>query len=145
MVCRRWPRRTIRASSGSPPEEVTWKDFPNGHGAQMAIVVGDPTKPGIYVTRVKFPPHVMDRPHWHAEEQHITVLKGTWYTGTGDTFDPEHAVPLKPGSYMLRTHPAGTPGRRDSLARSAQAATATLDCWFAFQFQGSRSTTLLAG
>ena len=44
-----------------------------------------------------------------------------------------------------RTPPAGTPGRRDSLARSAQAATATLDCWFAFQFQGSRSTTLLAG
>jgi quercetin dioxygenase-like cupin family protein len=66
--------------------------------------MGDPTKPGIYVTRVKFPPHVMDRPHWHGEDRHITVLKGTWYTGTGDTFDPDHAVPLKPGSYML--HPA---------------------------------------
>jgi quercetin dioxygenase-like cupin family protein len=86
------------------PDEVSWKDFPNGHGAQLAVVMGDPTKPGIYVTRVKFPPHVMDRPHWHAEDRHITVLKGTWYTGTGDTFDPDHAVPLKPGSYML--HPA---------------------------------------
>jgi hypothetical protein len=44
-----------------------------------------------------------------------------------------------------RTHPASTPGRRDGRQRSAQAATATLDCWLAFQFQGSRSATLLAG
>src|SRR3981189_3119990 len=43
------------------------------------------------------------------------------------------------------THPASTPGRRDGLPRSAQAATAALDCWFAFQFQGSRSAILLAG
>ena len=85
-------------------DEVQWKDFPNGHGAQIATLQGDPTKPGIYVQRVKFPPHVMDRPHWHQEERHVTVLKGTWYAGTGDTFDPEHATPLKPGSYMM--HPA---------------------------------------
>jgi hypothetical protein len=47
--------------------------------------------------------------------------------------------------YKIGTHPASTPGRRDGLPRSAQAATAALDCWFAFQFQGSRSATLLAG
>jgi quercetin dioxygenase-like cupin family protein len=86
------------------PDEVQWKDLPNGRGAQIATLQGDPTKPGIYVQRVKFPPHVMDRPHWHPEERHVTVLKGTWYTGTGDKFAPEHAVPLKPGSYMM--HPA---------------------------------------
>jgi hypothetical protein len=44
-----------------------------------------------------------------------------------------------------RTRPASTPGKRDGLPRSAQAATAALDRWFAFQFQGSRSATLLAG
>ena len=32
------------------------------------------------------------------------VLKGTWYTGTGETFDPDKAVPLKAGSFMM--HPA---------------------------------------
>jgi hypothetical protein len=46
---------------------------------------------------------------------------------------------------IMRTHPASTPGRRDLPLRIAQAATAALDCWFAFQFQGSRSATLLAG
>ena len=47
--------------------------------------------------------------------------------------------------HYIGTRPASTPGRRDGLPRSAQAATAALDCWFAFQFQGSRSATLLAG
>ena len=43
------------------------------------------------------------------------------------------------------TRPASTPGKRDGLPRSVQAATAALDCWFAFQFHGSKSATLLAG
>jgi hypothetical protein len=47
--------------------------------------------------------------------------------------------------YEDRTHPTNTPGKSDRLPRSTQAATAALDCWFAFQFQGSRSATLLAG
>jgi hypothetical protein len=34
----------------------------------------------------------------------VTVLKGTWYTGTGEIFDPDNALPLKTGSYMM--HPA---------------------------------------
>ena len=42
------------------------------------------------------------------------------------------------------TYPASTPGGRNGLPRSAQAATAALDDWFGFQFQGSRSATLLA-
>jgi hypothetical protein len=66
------------------PDEVRWEDIPNGHGAQIATLQGDPSKPGIYVQRAKFPPHLMNRPHWHPDERHVTVLKGTWYTGTGD-------------------------------------------------------------
>jgi quercetin dioxygenase-like cupin family protein len=86
------------------PEAVRWQNVPDGHGAQIATIAGDPAQPGLYVQRVRFPPHVMDRPHWHPNDRYVTVLKGTWYTGTGGTFDPAHAVPLKPGSYMF--HPA---------------------------------------
>jgi hypothetical protein len=46
----------------------------------------------------------MDQPHWHPNDRYVTVLKGTWTTGTGPRFDPQHAVPLPPGSFML--HPA---------------------------------------
>jgi Cupin len=83
------------------PADVQWHNIPAGHGAQEATLQGDPDKPGIYVVRVKFPPHLMDRPHWHPNARYVTVLEGTWYTGTGNTFDLARAVPLKPGSFMM--------------------------------------------
>jgi quercetin dioxygenase-like cupin family protein len=86
------------------PEQIRWQTVSGSPGVQMATLAGDPSGHGIYVQRVRFPPHVMDRPHWHPGDRYITVLKGTWYTGTGATFDPKHAVPLKPGSFMF--HPA---------------------------------------
>ncbi len=86
------------------PADVHWQDIPGAHGARMATLLGDPDKPGIYVIRAKFPPYVMDRPHRHPNARYVTVLEGTWYTGTGDVFDLGRAVPLKPGSIML--HPA---------------------------------------
>src|SRR6204780_380893 len=96
--------------TGSPqfvrvaPTDVRWHDIPGGHGVQMATLAGDPDKPGLYVIRVKFPPHVMDVPHWHPNARYVTVLEGTWYSGSGDTFDLSRSVPLKPGSVMM--HPA---------------------------------------
>jgi hypothetical protein len=86
------------------PAQIHWQDIPNGHGAQQAVLLGDPAKPGMYVVRVKFPPHVMDLPHVHSMARYVTVLEGTWVSGTGAAFDLAHAVPLKPGSVML--HPA---------------------------------------
>jgi quercetin dioxygenase-like cupin family protein len=87
------------------PQDLVWKDVPGGLGAQMAILAGDPEKPGLYVIRMKFPPGVMSRNHFHPEDRHAVVIQGTWWTGTGDVFDPSRTVPLKPGSYMK--HPAG--------------------------------------
>jgi quercetin dioxygenase-like cupin family protein len=87
------------------PEALHWVAIPQARGAQMAVLVGDPDKPGPYVMRVRFPPHVMDRPHFHPKDRYVTVLQGTWYAGTGPKFDVRQAVPLPPGSFML--HPAG--------------------------------------
>jgi quercetin dioxygenase-like cupin family protein len=86
------------------PEQLHWEVVPNSFGVQTATVAGDPSGHGLYLQRVRFPPHVMDRPHFHPNDRYVTVLKGTWYAGTGPVFDPRSAVPLKPGSFML--HPA---------------------------------------
>ena len=86
------------------PADVQWHDIPGGHGAQEAKLLGDPDKAGMYVVRVRFPPYVMDAPHWHPQARYVTVLEGTWFAGTGATFDAAKAVPMKPGSVML--HPA---------------------------------------
>ncbi|MGH8132438.1 MAG: cupin domain-containing protein [Steroidobacteraceae bacterium] len=89
------------------PADVRWQDVAGGHGVQTATLQGDPDGPGLYVIRVRFPPHVMDQPHWHPNARYVTVLEGTWYTGTGTTFDPARAVPLPAGSLMV--HPARAP------------------------------------
>jgi len=86
------------------PADIEWRDVPDSPGVQQAILLGDPDRSGMYVIRVRFPPHIMDVPHWHPQARYVTVLEGTWYTGTGDRFDLPQAVPLKPGSVML--HPA---------------------------------------
>ena len=84
-------------------EQVKWVQVRTG--IEAAILSGDPTKPGgIYVQRVKFSPGTFSAPHYHPEDRHVTVIKGTWYTGTGETFDVDKAVPLTAGSYMF--HPA---------------------------------------
>ncbi len=86
------------------PEDIQWKDAPGYNGVKMAVIAGDPAKPGVYVVRVKFPPGLMSRPHFHPDDRYAVVLKGTWWTGTGDTFDPATTVPVKAGGFMK--HPA---------------------------------------
>lgn len=90
------------------PEEVKWERYPGigGElGMQQAILYGDPTKPGVYVLRVRFPKGVMGHPHSHPDDRMAVVLKGTWWTGTGDVFDPSATAPLSVGGYMM--HPKG--------------------------------------
>lgn len=86
------------------PEQLHWQDVPDSHGVRSVSIAGDPAaQQGLYIERVRFPPHVMDRPHWHPNDRYVTVLKGTWYTGTGPNFDPSQAIALKAGSVMF--HP----------------------------------------
>jgi quercetin dioxygenase-like cupin family protein len=87
------------------PEDIEWKPLPGYEGVRVAVLVGEPSKPGLYVVRVNFPPGLMSRPHYHPDDRYAVVLKGTWWTGTGDEFDPDKTVPLTPGSFMK--HPAG--------------------------------------
>ncbi len=86
------------------PEDVKWVAEGN-LGVQVANVEGDPSKPGFYMTMIRFPPGVMSRPHFHPADRYIVVLRGTWYTATGDRFEPEKALPVRAGGYMR--HPAG--------------------------------------
>jgi quercetin dioxygenase-like cupin family protein len=87
-------------------DKVTWTPTEgNTLGVESAVLEGDPKKPGYYLTVNHFPPGVMSRPHFHPDERHCIVIKGTWYTNTGDVFTTKGAVPLKPGDYMR--HPKG--------------------------------------
>jgi hypothetical protein len=90
-----------------PIDSVKWDCKPENLGFCEAHVEGDPAKPGLYIILVKFPASgLMSKPHFHDETRYAMVIKGTWWTGEGDVFDPSKTVPLKPGSFMK--HPAKT-------------------------------------
>jgi quercetin dioxygenase-like cupin family protein len=88
----------------TPPEAVAFKS-PFGAGPDQAVLFGDPSKPGLYVVRVRFPPGAHSNPHFHSKDRHATVLKGVWWNGVGETLDFAKAKPMTAGSYIL--HPAG--------------------------------------
>lgn len=82
-----------------------WQEYPGIPGVDRMVVYGDPTKAGAYVIRVRFAPGIMSMPHFHPEDRLATVLKGTWWTGTGESFEPGNTEPIRAGGFML--HPAG--------------------------------------
>jgi hypothetical protein len=68
---------------------------------ETAIMYGDPTKPGPYVIQLKWLPGNMSRPHFHPNDRFFVVVKGTWWVGTGEKFDPDSTVPVTAGSYVI--------------------------------------------
>jgi hypothetical protein len=68
---------------------------------EQVVLFGDPSKPGPYVVRLKWLKGNMSRPHFHPNDRHIVVLAGTWWVGTGETFDPASTVPMPAGTYVL--------------------------------------------
>ncbi len=43
----------------------------------------------------------MSRPHFHPNDRFFVVISGTWWMGTGETFDPASTVPAPAGSYVI--------------------------------------------
>jgi hypothetical protein len=80
------------------PNQITWTDEPSG--AKAAVLLGDPSKTGLYILLVKWTPHHMSHPHFHPNDRFITVLSGTWWVGTSTKFDPDSTVPMPPGSFV---------------------------------------------
>jgi quercetin dioxygenase-like cupin family protein len=80
------------------PNQIHWTGNPGG--AQQAVLVGDPSKPGLYIVLTKWTPHHMSHPHFHPNDRFITVLSGTWYVGTGSKYDPDSTTPIPAGSFV---------------------------------------------
>ena len=63
------------------PAEIKWVRNAAGTN-ESAVLFGDPSKPGPY-------------------NRFFVVLSGTWWMGTGETFEPESTVPAPAGSYVI--------------------------------------------
>jgi hypothetical protein len=82
------------------PDQIPWGAV-NAAGAQSAVVVGDPTKPGFYAVYNKWTKgNHFSRPHFHPNDRYIVVLQGTWWVGSGPKFDPANTTPMPAGSFV---------------------------------------------
>jgi len=88
------------------PSEMKWESQGGLalNGIEQANLVGDPSKPGPYTIRLKFPAGYKLAPHTHPDYREVTILSGTWYTGYGEKFDEGALKALPAGSFY--TEPA---------------------------------------
>lgn len=82
-------------------DDLKWGDAPPvlPKGAKVAILDGDPFKPGPYVIRLKMPPGYKVPPHCHSRAENVTVISGMLHLGMGDKLDEKSAQMLKPGGF----------------------------------------------
>ena len=81
------------------PGSIQWSGSATSP-SQNAVLMGDPSKPGLYIQLTKWHPHNMSRPHFHPNDRYITVISGTWWKGTGSKYDPDSTVPIPAGSFV---------------------------------------------
>lgn len=88
-------------------ESMKWQDGPASlpPGAKIAILDGDPNKPGPFVMRFKFPDGYRVAPHTHPKPERVTVISGVLQIGMGEKYDAAKTEPMPAGTFG--TWPAG--------------------------------------
>jgi quercetin dioxygenase-like cupin family protein len=96
----------IALSAGAAAAQVNSADlkwgqapaaFPNG--AKMAVLWGDPGKPGVFVVRLKMPAGYKIAAHHHPTDEFVTVISGDFRLGMGDKLDPAQTKLLDAGGF----------------------------------------------
>jgi hypothetical protein len=66
-------------------------------GAKMAVVSGDPSKPGPFTIQLSMPDGYRLAPHFHPTDETVEVKQGTFLFAMGDTFDLAKTKPMNVG------------------------------------------------
>ena len=71
-------------------------------GCEIATVAGDPSAEGAqFVLRIKCADGTKVPAHWHPTDEYLTVLKGSFLVGTGETFDESKLQTMNVGNFIL--------------------------------------------
>ena len=89
------------AAAQMNPADLKWGDGPATlpAGVKMAVLAGDPGKPGTFVIRLNMPAGYKIPAHHHPTDEYVTVISGSVSFGMGDKLDPAKAVKLEPGAF----------------------------------------------
>ena len=93
---------------GLTADEVRWfTPLYYNDGRQRAQLFGDSSQGGTWIDRIKIPAGARVLAHTHAQDELITVIKGSWYLGEGAKFDAGKLKGYPAGSFIVI--PAGIP------------------------------------
>ena len=101
--------QTKREATAVTPSELSWMSQGPlaAPGMEQVNLVGDPSRPGAYTLRLKFPKGFKIAPHTHPDAREVTIISGVYATGYGETFDRAKLKILPAGSFY--TEPANIP------------------------------------
>jgi anti-sigma factor ChrR (cupin superfamily) len=90
------------------PLQVRWFTPPYyTDGRERAHLLGDSSRGGAWVDRVKIPAGKRVLAHTHPQAEVVTVIDGTWYLGQGTKFNLTNLKGYPAGSFIVV--PAGVP------------------------------------
>jgi quercetin dioxygenase-like cupin family protein len=69
-------------------------------GSKVAVLLGDPSKPGPFVLRIWAPPHSVVPPHTHNAPEMLTVISGEMYHEMGPKLDKKGGDSVKAGGFV---------------------------------------------
>lgn len=95
-------------ASKAPPitmlthDSIHWQAGPSSlpPGAQFALLKGDPSNPGLFAMRLKFPANYSLPAHYHLFPENVTVISGKVYFGHGNKLDKSKSKLFKDGSFV---------------------------------------------
>jgi quercetin dioxygenase-like cupin family protein len=93
-----------KPEAGDAPKIVRAADLkwtPIIKGCDLAAVSGDPSADGAaFVIRIRCADGAKIPAHWHPPDENVTVLKGTFLVGMGDTFDEKKMTAMNVGNFV---------------------------------------------
>lgn len=101
------PRATSNVRAGEPfiqtAESLKWVDAPPRlpPGGKMALLDGDPGKPGSFIARLRMPPGYKIMPHTHPTAEKVTVISGTVFVAIGESMDESASRRLTAGDFAV--------------------------------------------
>ena len=83
------------------PKDIKWGPAPPAipKGAKIAVLQGDPFKSGPFVMRLMVPAGYKIPPHWHTQDESLTVISGSFYFGKGDKAETSNAPTITAGAF----------------------------------------------
>ena len=70
-------------------------------GGQIAVLSGDPGKNAPYVVRAKLPAGYKIPAHTHPQDEHLTIISGSFHIGMGPKLNQNKGEKFTAGAYAL--------------------------------------------